>query len=113
MSEWQPPEPYESRLAIEAEAFETWLMSAPAGARIIYHEGLLMRDRKWCAADRSPPWIAQGIDRLADVVLFAAERGLVTLTQHRLTDERYDYRARRTAAPVRETKRRAREEALT
>jgi hypothetical protein len=58
-----------------------WLARATAVERIVYHRGLLTRDR--AAVTGLSPGERQALSRLADAVFSATEEGRVHLVQHR------------------------------
>ena len=73
--------------------FENWLRTATCGHTAIYHSGYLPKDR---GADGPTTADERRTDAVANAALTAADLGLVTLTQKRIGDFYYEYRAKRT-----------------
>jgi len=65
--------------------FLGWLGQAEPGEVLVYHRGFLAVDRHWAEGG--------ALDRLADRVAWAAERGLADLLQHRHGPEDLSYLA--------------------
>ncbi len=75
--------------------YAAWLNQAPAGATLVYWTGELARDRGRYGPKME--WIPNPLDGLAAAVYEDSERGLVTLTQRRMSPGMgFAYRAQRT-----------------
>lgn len=72
------------------ERFCDWVAQAAAGDSVIYHEGLLSRDRARSITGYSLSRRAR-LDKLADRVQKACETGLVNLMSQRLDEYVYRY----------------------
>jgi len=67
-----------------------WIGQAAAGEAIIYHIGLLARDRA-PQTQVLPPELCRELSAVADRALRLAEAGVVHLLQRRLGEERFAY----------------------
>lgn len=73
----------------DAEGFRAVLLTANLHDRIVYHTGSLMHDRQAKGFDGA--W--QVVDKLADAVRKAYERGLVTMVQRAICTQVFEYHA--------------------
>ena len=84
-----------------------WIASASVGQAILYHEGLLLRDRSEISSDRSTKERAR-IHAVARRAWIACEFGLVHLFSQRISDSNYRYLAIRTSSSLKPPEIRAR-----
>jgi hypothetical protein len=68
--------------------FRGWLATAPKGEAVVYHTGLLMKDRYSYAQGR---WVPNQLHSIALMVWQAYRLGYVSLVQRKNEEFRYDY----------------------
>ena len=69
---------------IDESAFASWLATAAAGERLVYHVGHLGFDRSF--GSQLPPARRRSLDRVANRVFALADLGSLVLAQKRLGD---------------------------
>jgi hypothetical protein len=74
-------------LSAAADRVQRWVLNSPRGTSEIYHEGFLLDDRE---TDLEADGVAKALMRFSD-------QGLIHLTQKRLGDAHYEYRATRSS----------------
>lgn len=77
-----------------------WLARAPRGERLVYHEGLLIRDRTQ-PGSLLPAKERDRLNTVATLVWRAGELGLVQLFSQKRADGAYRYLAVRTSLAMR------------
>lgn len=69
--------------------FISWLGRSRPGDRVVYHQGLLMKDRQFTANGK--PSLHTATSTYAKSVMSAADAGMVMLFQKRLDEDTCDY----------------------
>lgn len=62
-------------------SIKTWAKTAPKGEMLLYHRGLLMRDRQ----------ASEPLNEVAHYIYVLASKGMITLNQNRIGEGDYQY----------------------
>ncbi len=81
---------------VDMNQFDYWLISAKAGAVLVYGIGDLSWSKR-AAAESNAPGIAE-LNGVAEMALDASDRRRVCLTQRRISCQTFEYMATRRAA---------------